>query len=326
VGGFVKSVADGTKAIITSRSGLILQSDTQLSVAKAGLTTGDINDIGVAMGLNPDIVVIVGHNKDVEPAVAQIGAHENTPKAVLAVNGFTQLTNYGSDVVYAECVMMPTQWDSSSSTKDPVIGWTSAAFSSAAQQANQLALPLASLAMGGAPTYQQASAGAMGVALANAMNISSSKASLRATLAAMNVTSFYGRLQWDSMGRIQKPMYTVQKNGTLHRLVAPTGTMFYPLSLDTCWGQLEKFGFRVNSKVSWKMDDPSIIPRGTVGTVTGFTDEYVKVLWDGKDKDFLMDPENLSQEADDAVSGASMMAGFSAALLPLFWTWMCVQF
>merc|ERR1712216_302320 len=115
--------------------------------------------------------------------------------------------------------------DSSTSNKDKVVGWTSAHFK---------------FIMGGKATYEQAAAGAVGIAIANALSANSDKTLLTQSLRSMDVVSFYGRLKWDSNGRIQKPMYTVQKHDQNMAIVAPTGNMRYPLSDPACWGPIEQ--------------------------------------------------------------------------------------
>lgn len=245
---FSKSVAAATVAMVNTTAGLVLtpkganqtEAYTEISAQKTALTDADKTLITNAMAAKPDIVVITGHNKDVEPAIIHIGqmSADLRPKAVLAVNGLSQLANYGTNKVYSKCVMMPTQWDSSTSNKDPVIGWTSAAFKTA---------------LGGSATYQEASAGAVGVSLANAMHASMSTASTFPVLAARaaslktslrsmgngtGVSSFYGLLKWDAKGKIQKPMYTTQLQGDTMKIVAPTGKAEYPLSSEKCWAEV----------------------------------------------------------------------------------------
>jgi len=313
---FSESVAAGTKATIGARAGLTEQSYTKISVAKQALTAADKSDIDKAMEQMPDVVVVTGHNLDVEPAVIQIGKNPHVPGAVLAVNGLSQLTNYGSDSVYSTCIMMPTQWDSTTSTKDPVVKWTSADFITA---------------MNDAATYQQAAAGSVGVGLANALNeclvvdmkpLSACKTQIVSYLTSMDVDSFYGKLKWDSMGRMQKPMYTQQLKGSAKEIVAPTGTVAYPLSSADCWGKLLKFGFRMNDKVSWKRDDPNALAKGTIGTVVGFTDEHVRVEW--PDGTYLHDPKELNREAPDAVSsGMNLMPGAAFVLACFYRMWVC---
>jgi len=224
--GFSTSLAKGANATVLAETALTQQSDTTLSVAKADLAASDTTAIAAALAMKPDIVVIAGHNKDVEPVIVQIGKSSHMPKAILATNGLTVLANYGSDSKYASCVMMPTQWDFTSSTNDTVLGWDSAAFTTA---------------MGGAATYQQAAAGGVVVAIANAMKTANNNVTtLVATLSAMDVDSFYGKLKWDAGGRIQKPMYTQQKQGD--NMVIVMSDMHYPLSLSTCWGDASTTG------------------------------------------------------------------------------------
>lgn len=220
---FSKSVAVGINATITAQAGLNLQSYTTISVAKKALTASDTAAITAAMAKKPHLVVIAGHNLDVEPTIIQIGKGANVPQAILATNGITKTANYaGDNSKYAKCVMMPTQWDSSTTTADPVVKWTSAIFK---------------LAMGGTASYQMAAAGAAGVAIANAVKKNADPKTLVASLTAMDVDSFYGKLKWDAKGRIQKPMYTVQLQGTAQVVVAPgTATMSFPLSGASCWG------------------------------------------------------------------------------------------
>jgi len=246
--GFSKSVAAATVAMINTTAGLDLtakganqtEAYTQISAEKTALTDADKTLITNAMTAVPiDIVVITGHNKDVEPAIIHIGkmSEEHRPKAILAVNGLSQLANYGTDKMYSKCVMMPTQWDASTTDTDPTIGWSSAAFKTA---------------LGGSATYQEAAAGAIGVSLANAMNASMTNqttgtfpalatraATLKASLRSMNngsgVMSFYGMLKWDAKGKIMKPMYTTQLQGDTMMIVAPTGKADFPLSSEKCW-------------------------------------------------------------------------------------------
>jgi hypothetical protein len=225
--GFSKSVAEGAKATIAAAAGLSLQSETNISVYMTPLTTEDKTKIKTAMDMGPDIVVIAGHNKDVEPVILEISAMSSFPKAILATNGLTALSNYGSDQSKANCVMMPTQWDSSASAKDSVVGWDSAAFKAA-----------------GGTTYQHAAMGAVGVAIANAMEkatggtMTQKTANLAQALRTLDIDSFYGKLKWDTHGRIQKPMYTEQKLSAGLTIVAPqnTSSLQQPLTNAVCWG------------------------------------------------------------------------------------------
>jgi len=231
--GFSSSVADGAEAFINATAGLESVLRTAISVQKKDLTAADKTTIQKVLNATPDIVVIAGHNGDVEPVIEEIGNSTYMPKAILAVNGLTKLDNY-QDKKYAKCVMMPTQWDDSTTNNDSVVGWTSADFHAAMKSLK-----------GSAATYQEASAAAVGVALSNAMSqiwspsstaYGSIESMLVTTLQKMDVDSFYGKLKWDSKGIIAKPMYTQQMKGDKLEIVAPTGAASYPLSDKACWG------------------------------------------------------------------------------------------
>jgi len=234
---FSASVVAGAKTTIAAQPGLTLQSESTISVKGEPLKLADKATIKVAMDKKPDIVVIAGHNKDVEPTIIEIGkgvaASASTPKAIMATNGISDIMNYGSEKKYAQCVMMPTQWDSSAAAKDSVVGWDSLAFKNA---------------MGGSATYQQASAGAVGVAIANALNTDADVTKLVATMKTMDISSFYGKLKWDAKGRIAKPMFTQQLQASTRTIVAPTGmtNMKFPLGARACWN----FGSGRNAAVS----------------------------------------------------------------------------
>merc|ERR1719265_855783 len=165
--------------------------------------------MGVSPG--PDIVVVAGHNGDVENMIIKIAQQSHNPKAIIATNAFTNTGNYGSNTNYINCLMMPTQNDPNAANgTDPVTGWTVSGFDTL---------------MGGATTtYHEKAIGAVGVALANAlqMNINAglttgalvNGANLKAKLESMDINSFYGRLNWPnsatSWGEINKPMFTQQ--------------------------------------------------------------------------------------------------------------------
>lgn len=250
---FSASVKDGAVATINGNANLtqVAGSPFTITVAKAAITPTDVQTIVTAMATNPDVVAIAGHNLDVEPVIIKIGEQSNTPKAILATNGLTNLANYGTNSKYAKCVMMPTQWEESSTATDPAMALTKAQFLTH---------------MGGSATYQEAAAGAVGVALANGMhkvktdnggtvpNLASATASelLKNTMNTMPaVNSFYGMLSWDKSlpaltattgggGVISKPMYTTQKKTSGNVIVAPTNTnmMTYgksTMSGCTCW-------------------------------------------------------------------------------------------
>jgi len=237
---FSESVAAGAEAHIKATPDLKLIDKVELSVAKHNITDTDKSAIAELMSRSPDIVLIAGHNQDVESTIIEIGKQSSTPKAILATNSLTQIKNYGKDVNYANCVMMPTQWAESDNMIDPVIGWTSTGFKKAlaAKKGKEERV-----------TYQEAAAAASMVAVANAMKEANYNASMIATkMKEMDLDSFYGKLKWDSSGKIQKPMYTMQMKGDDFKIVAP-GTISdqdagmsisIPLSASRCWAIMDK--------------------------------------------------------------------------------------
>merc|ERR1719379_1951199 len=108
---FSTSVTAGTNTTIAAHSAKFsVQSST--TVTRGGLTAAEKTAIQQAMSHNPDIVVISGHNGDVEPAIIEIGKNGVYPKAILATNGLSKLDNYKTpDDKYSKCILMPTQWD-----------------------------------------------------------------------------------------------------------------------------------------------------------------------------------------------------------------------
>merc|ERR1712137_489321 len=87
-------------------------------------------------------------------------------------------------------------------------------------------------------TYHHAAAAASMVAVAQAMKDSSYDPSMiAAKMKEMDMDSFYGTLKWTQNGAIEKPMFTQQKKGDALEIVAPEGTVAFPLSDSSCWGQ-----------------------------------------------------------------------------------------
>jgi hypothetical protein len=243
---FSTAVAAGAVNTITSNANLVQQSST-VSVAayQNALTAADETLIVNAMGVSPgpDIVVVAGHNGDVENMIIKIAQQSHNPKAILATNAFTNTGNYGSNTNYINCLMMPTQNDPNAANgTDPVTGWTVSGFTT--------------LMGGAAPTYHEMAIGAVGVALANALDMNKNMGMINANqvagtqlvarLNSMDVSSFYGRLNWPAMsnawGQINKPMFTQQYMSSTNKpIVAPTGTANMQagsstLASATCWG------------------------------------------------------------------------------------------
>jgi len=220
---FSASVMTGASADITALgSGKMSVSDAvTLSVQGSAPSAIDQAAINAALDKKPDIVIISGHDGDVQPTVELVAAHNHTPHAILATNSLGTYTA----AQYKKCVVMPTQWDSTSTTTDPVIGWDSAAFIQAITNAGLTA------------TYHVASAGGAAVGLVNALdglNASTqcTGADIATKLKALDIASFYGKLKWDSNGAIEKPMYMVQSTTSNY---VTKSTLAWPLSSSSCW-------------------------------------------------------------------------------------------
>jgi len=227
---FSSSVATGAEAAINA-TGFTLAGKVQLSVAKQAITDADKSNIADLMSSAPDVVLIAGHNGDVEPVIIEIGNGSHMPQAILATNALNNLDNYGGDVKFANCVMMPTQWEESDTAVADAVPWTSTAFKTAMAAAVD-GMDASDV------TYHYAAAAASMVAVAQAMKDSSYDPSLiAAKMKEMDMDSFYGTLKWSQNGAIEKPMFTQQKKGDALEIVAPRGTVAFPLSDSSCWGQ-----------------------------------------------------------------------------------------
>jgi len=229
--GFSSAVADGAAAWINATTGFTLAGKVDLTAFKSTITDDDKSNIADLMSSAPDVVLIAGHNGDVEPVIIEIGNGNYTPKAIIATNALNNLANYGSDVQFANCVMMPTQWEESDTAVADAVSWTSTAF--------KTALAAAVDGMNASDvTYHHAAAAASMVAVAQAMKDSSYDPSMiAAKMKEMDMDSFYGTLKWSQNGAIEKPMFTQQKKGDGVEIVAPTGTVAFPLSDSSCWGR-----------------------------------------------------------------------------------------
>lgn len=221
---FSKSVAAGATAEIANAAGLTEQGNTAFTVAKKALEQSDLDAIDAAMASKPDIVVIAGHNGDVEGAVIQVSKAPHKPKAIMATNGFTAPANYGNDAASMNCLLMPEQWARTPGVTDPVTGWTTASFNAALD--------------GELTTYHSASAGAAAVAIANAMKASTDVANLATGIAALSIDSFYASIAFDELGKIKKSMYMSQYQGTAGRIVAPKASAAAEFKTYGCDGVL----------------------------------------------------------------------------------------
>lgn len=154
---------------------------------------------------NPDVLVGCGHKTGMVDLVRLI--HEEMialkPHAILATQvATTAFKQQFAGEEAAICgLMMPTQWSQhwTSTLSDPVTKWTAADFSA-----------LYASWTGVAPTYHSASAGAVGVALSNAIK-AGGVANIGISLGLLRIDSFYGHIQFAQNGQsVGKPMLTLQ--------------------------------------------------------------------------------------------------------------------
>jgi len=155
--------------------------------------------------------------------------------------------------------MMPTQW-AQASISDSVVGWDSAAFSTA---------------VGTSATYHGASAAASAIILSHAMKADPDVAKLAETIEGLEeVTTFYGPVNFKASGAIMKPMYTEQKQGSDIVIVAPsTATthhakddMMFPLSSCEGWKEAATDANTTKEEGSVGVDGAA-----TTSTVLGLT-------------------------------------------------------
>jgi len=216
-----KGAADKVRASSGSEVIGILELSSKDSVSEA-----DLKKLGLFFDIDAaDVFVICGHNGFVEPVAISIGTKLGAgklPKAIIGSNLITTLAKKKFDAKspllpdfdvagltksdLMTCLLQPTQW-ARGTAQDPVVGWTSSAFSSA---------------LGENATYHAASAGAAGVAIANAMQAAADKSQLVDRLAALDIASFYGPIKFSSNGAIQKPMYAEQRQAGANHIVAPS--------------------------------------------------------------------------------------------------------
>eukprot|EP00928_Gymnodinium_smaydae_P011201 TRINITY_DN14161_c0_g2_i1.p1 TRINITY_DN14161_c0_g2~~TRINITY_DN14161_c0_g2_i1.p1 ORF type:complete len:448 (-),score=63.79 TRINITY_DN14161_c0_g2_i1:159-1427(-) len=220
---FSRSVAAGANESVKGTSGLVLQTYTEFSTYDSLDATG-VGQVSTAMRDSPDVVLVAGHNGNVEPVVIEIAKSGRSPKVVIATNGLTKMSNYdGATNKPYNCLLMPEQWAKPLNDKDPVLGWTTKSFQTAVD--------------GDATTYHSAAAGAAVVAIANAMKANSNVSALATGIAALKIPSFYGNISF-TFGTINKPMYMVQWQGNTSVVVAPKEAATAKLQTFRCNGEL----------------------------------------------------------------------------------------
>jgi len=218
--GFSRGVCDGANMTVSAHDHLSHSMTAMLDVTSTGqtLSSADMAKIDGVIAAKPDIVVVCGHNGNVEPVIVQIGESGYTPKAIIATNSITTSSTpyYGDDVGYQNCVMMPQPWAESDASRDPVLGWTSTAFKSAIAD------------MSSSATYHTAAAGAACTAISNAMDALKADPDTRIqklneAMKVLDVPSFYGQIKFGADGSWNSPMYTQQKQDKMSPIVAPAG-------------------------------------------------------------------------------------------------------
>jgi len=223
---FSDSVASGAATYINSTEGLTL--GAHVTVTRGAVTSDELAAVGSLIAMKPQIIAIAGHSGgDVETVIAEV-KKSLTPAAILATNSITagakaQFVKMNMESAMM-CVMMPTQWGQSKDAADPYTKWTSDAFKQA---------------FGEGVSYHAASAAAAGIAITDAINtVATSSHSLVDALKAVDLTSFYGPIKFNTDGSINKPMY-VQQSQAKGSPVFTTmfGDLAYPLSSCSGWGK-----------------------------------------------------------------------------------------
>jgi len=246
--GFSADVAQGAKDLLMTdsmKTKVSMVADVTLEVYQAALTDNDKKGIIEAMEKKPDVVVVVGHPGDVEGAIIAVGMAKHRPHAVIATNslGTAATTNFGDNAMYQKCVIMPTQWDSSSKRwgsgtdhVDPVVGWSSTAFKTEMSKGKQVV------------TYHSASAGGAAVALINGLEKlmiantarvgcpANTLSEVAGFVKGLDIDSFYGNLKFNMKGAIMKPMYTAQHQPD--NFVTEANVQL-GLAEKSCWGPIK---------------------------------------------------------------------------------------
>lgn len=213
------------------RVGLIVESDGFSRDVRAGvieemnrlgmkpvvdeLLEPDVADLTASLikarAVRPDLLVISAHDAGARLAVRQIADLKlDLPMvAITHCDGARLAEDFAGLSDYVFC---PSQWDKSLPHRDR---W----FGGAADYALRFRTDY-----GHAPAYQSADASAAVVVLAEALGAANAAdpAAVRAALARLDVTTFFGPVRFDAQGRnIAKPMVLYQIQAGDYRVVAP---------------------------------------------------------------------------------------------------------
>merc|ERR1712110_566112 len=230
---FSKSTLKGVEDSLAASTKLTAGATHELALSKTAITDTEKAIVGTAVDAQPDILVVSGHNPEVEDIIEHVGEKMKSgglakPLAIVATNSIHTSAVY-DDEKWRNCVLMPTQWDEHATRTDTMTGWTTEAFKTA-MGANDA-------------TYHSAAAAAAGIAISHAYSTAAApkaRADLVTALRAFdNLPTFYADLKWSASGAIEKPMFIRQRQGTESPIVAPipeTGkSLLFPLSGADCW-------------------------------------------------------------------------------------------
>ncbi len=162
--------------------------------------------------LKPDLLLISGHEKGALTASRQIG-EQRVDVPMLAMTHCDSADIVGQVGAAAEYTLCAAQWAPSLTYSDP---W----FGSAADYAAEFAKRY-----GYEPPYQAAESSAAVLAYADAFVRAGSldPSAVRDALAATDMETFYGRIDFDETGKnIAKPMVLLQVQDGQYKVVAPT--------------------------------------------------------------------------------------------------------
>ena len=176
----------------------------------------ELNDMAATLAktkaLKPDILVVSGHSKGAALAVRQI-EEMRVDVPMLAITHCDSADVIGKFGASSEYTLCASQWAPTLSYRDDVFGW--AADFAATFEAEY----------GYAPPYQAAESAAAVIVFADAFERAGGfgKDAVRDALAATEMQTFYGNIEFDETGKnIAKPMVLYQIQDGAYVVVAPT--------------------------------------------------------------------------------------------------------
>ena len=179
----------------------------------------DLSDMGSILTkvklLKPDLLIVSGHSKGAATAVRQIGEQKiTTPMIALThCEAADVVGNFGA---FADDILCSTQWAETLTYSDPLFG-------SAGEFDQQFKAAFPEYANKTVP-YQVAQASAAVYVFKDAFERAGSldKEAVRDAIAATNLSTFYGRIEFSEAGNnIAKPMVLRQIQQGKYNVVAP---------------------------------------------------------------------------------------------------------